>query len=159
MIHVVELPPQQAPKAWFAFDADDFLRKVAGVVGREPWTIWDRTSARELLEMFDTAPERPEAKGAHPALYSLGERHGWDTPLYRADDVLGAGVLQTEPVDVVQACVVALQPLGHVHVYSDDAAAMAAFERGDAEFPSHGWRARWALRQQLIEMEVLADDT
>ncbi len=159
MIHVVELPSDQPPKAWFAFDNDDFLRKVAGAVQRDPWSIWDRTSARELLDLFDLTPESPEAQASHPALVSLGELHGWDTPLYRADDLLGAGMLQPEPVDVVQACVSALQPLGNVHVYGDDAAAMAAFERGDSEFPNHGWRARWALRQQLIELEVLADDT
>lgn len=158
MIHVVELPPQQEAKAWFAFDGDDLLRKVAITLKREPWTIWDQTSARELLDLFDTTPEAPGAKGEHPALHALGERHGWDTPLFRADDLLGAGMLQPEPVDVVQACVSALRPLGNVHVYSDDSAAMAAFERGDAEFPTHGWRARWALRQQLIELEVLAED-
>ena len=57
------------------------------------------------------------------------------------------------------ACAAALQGTGARQIYPDDSAAMAAYERGDAEFPGHGWRARWALRQQLIEMEVLADDT
>jgi len=159
MIHVVELPVDQAPKAWFAFDGDDFLSKVSLALGREPWTLWDQTSARELLEMFDTQPEAPDAQAQHPAIYALGERHGWDTPLYRADDLLGAGMLQPEPVDVVDACLAALKPLGNMNVYSDDSAAMAAFERGDSEFGEHSWRARWALREQLIELEVLADDT
>ena len=30
MIYVVEVPPQGEPRAWFAFDDDDLLRKVAG---------------------------------------------------------------------------------------------------------------------------------
>jgi hypothetical protein len=37
--------------------------------------------------------------------------------------------------------------------------ALAAFERtGDADWQGPGWRARWALRDQLVALEVLADD-
>ena len=44
-------------------------------------------------------------------------------------------------------------------IYWDEAEAMAAFERsGDAIWQGAGWRARWALREQLVATEVLADD-
>jgi hypothetical protein len=44
-------------------------------------------------------------------------------------------------------------------IYWDEAEAMAAFERStDALWQGAGWRARWALREQLVATEVLADD-
>jgi hypothetical protein len=37
--------------------------------------------------------------------------------------------------------------------------ALAAFERtDDPDWQAQGWRARWALRDQLVALEVLADD-
>jgi hypothetical protein len=40
-----------------------------------------------------------------------------------------------------------------------ESAALAAFERtDDADWQGAGWRARWALRDQLVALEVLADD-
>lgn len=87
MIFVVEQPAGAEPCAWFAFDADDFERKLAS---------------------RDTA-----------ALYAAGQ----------------------------------------CRIFRDEAAAMAAFERqDDAAWQGAGWRARWALREQLIATEVLADD-
>lgn len=87
MIYVLELPPQRAPRAWFAFDAEDFERK---------------------LGLRDTAE---------------------------------------------------LHALGLARVYADESAALAAFERSaDPDWAGDGWRARWALREQLIASEVLAED-
>jgi hypothetical protein len=46
-----------------------------------------------------------------------------------------------------------------IEVWPDESSALAAFER--AEHPlwqGQGWRARMALREQLIALEVLADD-
>jgi hypothetical protein len=87
MIYVLELPPQRAPRAWFAFDPEDFARK---------------------LELGDTAE---------------------------------------------------LHAAGLARVYPDEAAALAAFERNtDPTWAGEGWRARWALREQLIANEVLAED-
>ncbi|MEX8518180.1 MAG: hypothetical protein AB3X44_06665 [Leptothrix sp. (in: b-proteobacteria)] len=159
MIHIVELPAAAAPQAWFAFDTDDLLRKTATALACEPWTLWDQTSARELLDLVDHTPADPQARSAFPALCALGDAHGWDTPLYRADALLGAGMLQPAPVTVVEACAAALRQRSELRFYPDDSAAMAAFERGDTEFAEHGWRARWALREQLIALELLADDT
>ena len=159
MIHLVELPEPAHPRAWFAFDADDLLRKTAARLGVDAWSIWDRTSARELLELVDHTPDDPAARSAFPAMCALGEQHGWDTALYRADALLGPGVLQTQAVDPVDACVAALSQRQPLRCYRDDSAAMAAFERGDAEFAPHGdWHARWALREQLVALELLSDD-
>lgn len=87
MIFVVEMPEGTTPSAWFAFDPEDFARK---------------------LETRDTAE---------------------------------------------------LHAAGLCRIYPDEADAMAAFERtGDPAWQGAGWRARWALREQLIATEVLADD-
>jgi len=52
-----------------------------------------------------------------------------------------------------------LHAAGRCRIYPDEAAAMAAFERtADPDWQGPGWRARWALREQLIATEVLADD-
>lgn len=87
MIWVLETPAGAEPTCWFAFDADDFERK---------------------LETRDTA-----------ALHARGE----------------------------------------CRIFPDESAALATFERTDDPlWAGGGWRARWALRAQLIAMEVLADD-
>ena len=52
-----------------------------------------------------------------------------------------------------------LHAAGRCRVYPDEAAAMAAFERvDDPVWQGAGWRARFALREQLIATEVLAED-
>lgn len=87
MIFVLELPDGRPPRAWFAFDPDDFARKLAD-----------------------------------------------------------GGVAE-------------LHAAGRCRIYPDEAAAMAAFERSaDPAWAGEGWRARWALREQLIATEVLAED-
>lgn len=44
-------------------------------------------------------------------------------------------------------------------IFRDEAEATAAFERtDDPAWQGDGWRARWALREQLVDTEVLADD-
>lgn len=53
----------------------------------------------------------------------------------------------------------ALHATGRCRVYPDESAAMAAFERADdPAWAGPGWRARWALREQLVALEVLAED-
>ncbi len=52
-----------------------------------------------------------------------------------------------------------LHAAGQCRIFPDESAAMAAFERtADPAWQGDGWRARWALREQLIATEVLADD-
>ncbi len=83
MIYVLELPPAEAPRVWFAFDGDDLRIKL-------------------------------DARGGTP-----------DWPM---------------------------------RLWPDDEAAVLAFEN-DREplWAGEGWKARWALREQLIATEALAD--
>ena len=41
MIYVVELPEEGKPRAWFAYDDEDFSRKVAASDPLQPWEIHD----------------------------------------------------------------------------------------------------------------------
>jgi hypothetical protein len=160
MIFVVEQPEQGHARAWFAHDEDDFLRKVCVKDSLPEWEIFDVATPRELLEMTDRTPESPDLRSACPALCALADAHGWDTPLYRADYVLGAGHFRPEPVSLLEAGMAALQQRGgQWRIYGNEDTAMAAVDRPDALYDAPGgWRARWALREQLIAVEALADD-
>jgi hypothetical protein len=107
MIFVVELPAAAEPRAWFAFDIEDLLRKVAA-------------ADIEALRL------------AHAALGDC------------------------EPAALAEA---ALCMRGDCRIYWNEAQAMAAFERrADPAWQGAGWRAHRALREQLLALEVLADD-
>jgi hypothetical protein len=107
MIFVVEQPIADDPRAWFAFDEEDLLRKVA-------------------------AADIDGLRQAHAAL-------GDCSPAKLASE--------------------ALRARGDCHVYWNEAQAMAAFERrDDPAWQGQGWRAHRALREQLISLEILADD-
>ncbi len=62
MIYVVELPEQGDPRAWFAYDDEDFARKVAASDPLEAWEIHDELTARDLLEANGAAPDDPAAR-------------------------------------------------------------------------------------------------
>lgn len=160
MIFVVEQPDQGQARAWFAYNDDDFLRKVCAGDPLPEWAVFDVASPRELLEMTDRTPESADARSACPAICALADAHGWDTPLYRADHLLGAGQFRAEPVSLLDAGLAALtQRGGQWRVYGSEAVAMAAVDQPDALYDAPaGWRARWALREQLIAVEALADD-
>ncbi len=168
MIHVVELPLQGDPRAWFAYDDDDFARKVAATDPLQAWEIHDTLTARELLasasDLADgagaEAPTDAATRERFPAICALGDAHGWDTPLYRADHLLGRGVLQVEPVAERDALSAALAARGGLScVYWNDRDAIGAFEGADPRLAGEArWWARRALYEQLVELEVLADD-
>lgn len=163
MIFVVEVPPDAEPHAWFAFDDDDLLRKVAVSLKQEPWDIWDSRSARELLELFDETPEAAGVAERYPGICVLGQEFGWDAPLYRADALAAEaeqGLYSPEPVTPLQACLAALKAApGDMRLYRDEDTALHAVDAADPLYDRPGgWRARWALRQQLIAVEALADD-
>lgn len=160
MIYVVEVPPQGEPRAWFAFDDDDLLRKVAGGDAKAGHEIWDRASARELLGLFDERPADPGVAERYPGICAFGAEFGWDTPLFRADYVREAGLYAPEPVRLVDACRAALRARGgQYRFYEGEQHALAAVDAPDALYDSGGgWRARWALREQLVAVEALADD-
>ncbi len=159
MIFVVEMPDDAEPRCWFAYDERDLLRKVAVDDPLPIWQIHDRVSARELLALTDRTPESKGVDASDPALWSMAVEHGWDTPLYRADHLVEAGGYRREPISEGQACAAALRRRGDCRVYWNEAEATAAFERAsDPAWQDGGWRARWALREQLLALEVLADD-
>lgn len=160
MIYVVEAPPQGAAHAWFAFDEDDLLRKVAADDTRAAHEIWDSASARELLALFDESPEGKGVAQRYPGICALGDESGWDTPLFRADYLQEPGLYASEPVRLVDACRAALRARGgEWRFYEGEQHALMAVDKPDSLFDrTGGWRARWALRQQLIAVEALADD-
>jgi hypothetical protein len=156
MIYVVEFPELGRARSWFAFDADDFARKVYASDEREEWEIFDVVTVRELLDGVGETPGSLTANARFPAIYHLGWRHGWDTPLYRADSLLGAGCFQPEPVSESDACAAALaQRVTLCRVYWSDSDATAALEREPLFDGGDGYWGREALREQLVALEVL----
>lgn len=159
MIFVVEMPTLAAPRCWFAYDGVDLLRKVAANDALPMWEIHDCVSPRELLELFDCTPQSPGVAQAYPGICAMAEEHGWEAPLYRADHLLEAGTYRSEPISEGEASAAALRVRGACRIYWTESEATAAFERvADPAWQGGGWRARWALREQLIALEVLADD-
>lgn len=160
MIHVVEIPGQGDPHAWFAYDDDDLARKVAACDPLQPWEIHDQLTARGLLDDLGYASADAVARVRFPAICQLGDDSGWDTALYRADHLLGRGVLRAEPVPQRDALSAALAARGGLScVYWNDRDAIAAFEGADPRISGQAfWWARHALYQQLVALEVLADD-
>jgi hypothetical protein len=160
VIYVVELPEKGEPSAWFAYDDEDFSRKVAARDPLQPWEIYDELTARGLLEDLGHAAVDAAARQAFPAVCALGDEHGWDTPLYRADHLLGRGVFATEPVkerDALSAALAARSGLSCI--YWSDRDAIGAFEGADPRIAGKEfWWARRALYEQLVGLEVLADD-
>jgi hypothetical protein len=160
MIYVLESPSAVEPKAWFAYDDADFARKVAADDPLQDWEIYDQLTPRALLEALGHDTADAAARDACPAVCALGDTHGWDTALYRADHLLGRGVLRAEPVSERDALVAALAARGDdCCIYWTDTEAVAAFEGADPRIAvPERWRARHALYQQLLALEVLADD-
>jgi hypothetical protein len=159
MIYVVEVTSPAKANAWFAFDREDFSRKVRAAKEREGRVIFTVTSPRRLLEAAGFTPESPEAGASHGPIFELAEKHGWDTELYRADALLGEGIYEFEPVSEFEACVAALaEGLEACRIYLSDESATNAlygdpFYQGREGFPAH-----MALRDQLIALEVISDD-
>jgi hypothetical protein len=159
VIHVVERPAQGDPHAWFAFDEEDFARKVYAADARPSFEIFDVVTPRELLDLSGRTPGSADARTEFPSICALGDTHGWDTPLYRADDLLGPGAFQPEAIIESQACLAALRKRDpNCLVFWNDDEALAAFER-DPNFTGRAnWRAAYALHQQLVALELLADN-
>lgn len=156
MIYILEIPQQGRAHAWFAFDKQDLLRKIYAADTRNEWEIFDVVTARELLELSGMTPGTADVRDKFPAICSLGEQHGWDTPLYRADYLLGDGMFQTEAVTETDACVAALmQRAKNCKIYWSDTQATKALENDPLFQDKTGYWARDALREQLVALEVL----
>jgi len=157
MIYIVEFPHQGRAHAWFAFNREDFVRKVHAIRAREGWVIHEALSVRERVAACGT--DTPDAARTHDDLLDLARIHGWDALLYRADPVLGQGALQAEPVDAFDACVAALaQDLKTCRVHLSDEQAIAALQRDPLYDPDEGFYAHMALREQLIAMDAMEED-
>jgi hypothetical protein len=158
MIYVVEFPHQGNPRAWFAFDKEDLVRKVHARHTEER-VIFGTATPRQLLAATGHSPESAPARTEQTAIFALGETHGWDKTLYRADYLLGDGVYDAEPFSEFEACVAAIAAgLNLCRVYMSDGAATAALYGDPLYSADDGFHAHMALREQLIAMEVIADD-
>ncbi|MHB1677735.1 MAG: hypothetical protein ACYCSS_09400 [Sulfuriferula sp.] len=156
MIYVVEFPEQGRAHAWFAFEQQDLIRKIYVSDSRKEWEIFDIITARELLELLDQTVDSANVRDEFPAICSLGDEHGWDTPLYRADYLLGAGVFQPAAVTETDACVAALtQRTPACKIYWSDTQATAALENDPLFDDAAGSWGREALRDQLVALEIL----
>lgn len=61
--------------------------------------------------------------------------------------------------DLARKLVSMVAPVGERYIYADEAQAVGAFEGGDPRIAGKAlWRARRALYEQLVAMDVLADD-
>lgn len=160
MIYVIECPPAGEPLAWFAYHLDDLARKVAARDPLEAWEIHDEVTPRALLDALGHEAVNEAARAAFPSVCALGDQYGWDTTLYRADHLLGRGVLSPEPVEERAALLAALTARpGECRVYWSDQEAVLATEGADAWLSApERWRARHALHQQLLSLDVLADN-
>ncbi|MCW5666331.1 MAG: hypothetical protein KIT35_21070 [Piscinibacter sp.] len=158
MFYALEWPEGAEPRAWFAYEPADLLAKVADGDALQAHEIWDCASPRELLEAFDTTPEAPGVSERWPGICALARDHGWDTMLYRADHLRGRGHFGPEPVSIVEACAAAMSARRGGRLWTDAAQAVIAFENdADPLWAGAGWKARWALHEQLVATDVLAD--
>ncbi|WP_454873732.1 hypothetical protein [Paraburkholderia xenovorans] len=159
MIYVVEQSDSAPPRAWFAYDDDDFARKVAASDPLSAAEIYDEVTPRELLALVDHLPDA-SGRAAYPSICAVGDEHGLDTLLYRADYLLGRGVCRREPVSERDAQAAALAARGgRCLIYWSDRDAIGAFEGADSRLTGESnWPARRALYGQLVALEVLADD-
>lgn len=170
MIFVVEVPHVGDAHAWFAFDAHDLLSKVVVEDALQSWEVHDTTTARELLAMVGQVPDSPQARGAFPGICRLADEYGLDTVLFRADYLLERGCYQPQAVTVEAACEAALKSrvtpearegaLKDLRVYWSEEQAVLALEGQDPLFapPGGNWRAVHALREQLLSLDVLAEN-
>jgi hypothetical protein len=168
MIFVVEVPHAGEPQAWFAFNGEDLLSKTAVNDALQSWEVYDTTTARELLSMVGAVAETQQARSTFPGICRLGDEFGLDTTLYRADYLLERGCYQPDAVSVEAASEAALKarvssdasagPLADVRIYWHEEEAVLATENDPFLTTGQGWKALHALREQLLALDVLAEN-
>ncbi len=150
MIHIIEINEQNHAYVWFAFDEADLIRKVHVDHGAQlDMVIFGLTTAQQLL----SAPEHIAGTAE-----ALAAQYGWDTPLYRADYLLGQGSYQSTAVSKLQASLAAVASASDFRIYTDDETAAEELERDPLFKSKQGLEASWKLRTQLVEMEVIGED-
>jgi hypothetical protein len=159
MILTVEIPHHGRPSCWFAFDDEDFIRKVRLARKDVGGVVFGIETPRRLLSARGASPDSPGVHEQHPDLLELAAAHGWDSNLYRADYLLAPGHYQAEEVSEFVAHVALLaHDLKACRVYPDEEQAMDALYADTLYEGREGFYAHMALREQLIALEVLADD-
>jgi hypothetical protein len=159
MILAVEISSEGKPQCWFAFDEADFVNKVKIARPATDGVTFEMGSPRQMLAAHDKHPYSPDVAERHASIVSLATTHGWDTALYRADYLLAPGHYQEEEVSEFVAHVARLaHGLAGCRVYLDEEDAMDALLRDPLYAGREGFYAHMALREQLIALEVLADD-
>jgi hypothetical protein len=159
MILTVEIPHAGKPHCWFAFDEDDFIRKVNVSHGDVTGVIFSVNTPRELLAAHGLIPDAVGLRDTQPEILALGSEYGWDTPLYRADYLLAPGLYQADEVlEFVAHVGVLANTLKACRIYRDEEQAMDALYKDALYAGKEGFYAHMALREQLIALEVMSDD-
>lgn len=168
MIFVVEVPHVGDAHCWFAFDDEDLHRKVMVDDPLQPWEVYDAISARELFALVGEVPGSEQARKAVPGMCRLADEYGLDTVLYRADHLQPRGCYQPELVTLKAACEAALKArvsaespdkgLKDLRILWTEEEAVLASENEPFFTAREGWRALHALREQLLALDVLAEN-
>jgi hypothetical protein len=150
MIHVVEIQENSHAHVWFAFDEEDFVRKVQATYGKEAdIVIYQKTTVEQLRSANTVSAD---------VIQELATKYGEQTPLYRADYMLGDGVYQAEPISALRASLAAVASNVDFRIYGKDEDALEELDREPLFRTKEGFDARLKLRSQLVEMEVIAED-
>lgn len=150
MIHVVEIHENNHANVWFAFDEDDFVRKVQATYGKEAGVvIYQETTVEQLRSAGGVSQE---------VIQALAAKYTTQTPLYRADYLLGEGVYQAEPVSSLRASLAAVASNVDFRLYTNDEDALEELDREPLFRTKEGFYASLKLRSQLVAMEVIAED-
>lgn len=158
MIFVLETHSRTKVESWFAYDNADFARKVYATDSKPEWAIFDVSTPRELLDLADKTPESPNVREDMPAICALGDEHGWDTPLFRADYLQEPGTYTATPITEPDACLAALnQRYERCQVFWSEKLALDALNDDKYLHSREGYRAYDALREQLMALEVLQE--
>ncbi len=161
----LEVPHRGEPVAYSGFDQSDYLAATYRASDRSDGVVYECTTARELANGHGLTPDH-DAQAFEEAdaslVAELGIKHGWDTPLYRADWLLEPSKYVTHAVDEVDA---AVAYNGHDLSYyslitsADECREMLEYLEGD-KAPRIGQsgpvRAASVLRQRAILLGWIA---
>lgn len=158
MIYVIQLPKAGRPHAWFAFDRDDFRRKVNASCNDDR-VIFKSMTAREVLTEAGLDPDWPAASVDFPEVFEAAARKGWGAALYRADYYTGDHRYTEEPIDEWEAYAAAIgRPDDDCRIYRSDESALNALYHDPFFQKRENFYAQLALRDQLVALEVIAED-
>jgi hypothetical protein len=150
MIHVVEIQENKHAHVWFAFDEEDFVRKVQVTYGKAVGVvIYQKTTVQQLRSSGGVSAD---------VIHELSAKYGEEISLYRADFIWGDGIYQAEPVSALRASLAAVASNADFRIYINDEDALEELDREPLFRTKQGFDARLKLCSQLVEMEVIAED-